>query len=71
MKEMGDRYFITEKCPKCGVIESDIYFAPTCGFTTWKCKSCGEEIDLCKLTGIEYEDASNLDLISKIIDGLK
>jgi len=68
---MGDRYIITEKCPKCGAIENDIYFAPTCGFTTWKCKACGEEIDLCKQTGITAEDASNLDIITSIVKGLK
>jgi len=55
---MGDRYFLTMTCPKCGLIDLDVYFAPTCGFTEWKCK-CGHSVDLVEFTGITPEMASN------------
>lgn len=55
---MGLRYFISVICPKCGRIEDDVYYAPTCGFTDWKC-TCGEKVDLEKYTGIGAEEASN------------
>ena len=48
---MGDRYFLTVKCPKCGLSEEDIYYAPTCGFKTHTCR-CGHEVDLEEYTGI-------------------
>ena len=56
---MGDRYFITVTCPRCGNTDLDVYYAPTCGFTTWECFKCGTKVDLEKLTGISYKDASN------------
>ena len=55
---MGDRYFLKMTCDRCGAMEEDVYFAPTCGFTTWKCK-CGNKIDLIEHTGITAEMASN------------
>lgn len=55
---MGDRYILTVKCPKCGHEDDNVYYAPTCGFTEHKC-SCGHIVDLEKLTGITYEEASN------------
>ena len=64
---MGDRYFITVKCEKCGTETEDVYYAPTCGITDFKCV-CGNTIDLEQYTGISYEDASNADLIGKIVD---
>ena len=69
---MGDRFYINVECPKCGYCESDIYYAPTCGITKWKCEKCGNIVNLEEYTGISYEDASNRDLIetiSKIIGG--
>ena len=47
--------------------EGDVYYAPTCGFKTWKCP-CGNVIDLEEYTGISEAEASNADLISAIID---
>ena len=48
---MGDRYILTVACPVCGHKDGDVYFAPTCGFKTWKCQ-CGHIVDLEKYTGI-------------------
>jgi len=63
---MGDRYYVPVKCPVCGH-EDEAYYAPTCEMTTYTC-DCGNVIDLEKLTGITREDASNADLIQKLID---
>ena len=63
---MGDRYIITVKCPNCEKETEDVYYAPTCGFTEWKCEYCGHLIDLAEYTGISYEDASNKELIDEI-----
>jgi hypothetical protein len=62
---MGDRYFISVRCTKCGVFADDVYYAPTCGFIDHKCE-CGEVIDLEKYTGISAEEASNIDTINEI-----
>ena len=70
---MGDRYFLTVVCPKCGYCGDEVYFAPTCGFVDWKCK-CGNVIDLVELTGITAEMASNkaeiADAIKEAIKGI-
>jgi len=64
---MGDRYFLTVTCPKCEYWQSNVFFAPTCGFTTWECPKCGCVVNLEELTGITYEDASNLTEIEELI----
>lgn len=63
---MGTRYLITVECPACGHRETDVYYAPTCGFVTHTCK-CGCVIDLEEYTGISEEEASNADLIEEIV----
>ena len=55
---MGDRYVLTVKCPKCGCVDMNVWYAPTCGVTEHEC-SCGHTVDLEELTGITYEEASN------------
>ena len=64
---MGDRYILEMTCPKCGTEDDDVYFAPTCGFTEWKCPSCHFKMDLCEHTGISYEDASNRDELESLL----
>ena len=68
---MGDRYILTVKCKKCGKVDDDVYYAPTCGFVTHKCDNCGEVIDLEEYTGISYEDASNRDVIESLFDNVR
>lgn len=63
---MGDRYILEIKCKKCGYFDDDVYYAPTCGIVDWICPKCKKEVDLEKLTGISYDDASNLDIIGSI-----
>ena len=65
---MGDRFFLTVTCPECDLTEDDVYYAPTCGFTEWKCQGCGTVVDLEKLSGISYQDASNRDEIESIVN---
>ncbi|KKL60461.1 hypothetical protein LCGC14_2205010, partial [marine sediment metagenome] len=67
---MGDRYIITVTCKGCGYTDDDVYYAPTCGFTDWKCPECDVVVDLEELTGISYDDASNLTEISEIIENM-
>jgi hypothetical protein len=62
---MGDRYILTVTCPKCGRVDDDVFYAPTCGFVEHKCP-CGHVVDLEELTGISYEDASNRAEIEKL-----
>jgi transposase-like protein len=67
---MGDRYFITVICPKCGEAENDVYYAPTCGFLAWKCPKCKKRVNLEKYTGISKEDASNRVEIEALVKSL-
>ena len=64
---MGDRYFLEVDCPGCSYHDSDVYYAPTCGFTEWACPKCRELVDLEELTGISYADASNRTQIQEIV----
>ena len=68
---MGERYYVTVKCPKCGFTENDVYYAPTCGIISWECPKCEYVVNLEEYTGISYEEASNLDIIQKIVDCAK
>lgn len=63
---MGSRYIIHVICPECGNRRDDVYYAPTCGITTWLCK-CGHQVDLEKWTGISKEQASNRIEIENLI----
>jgi hypothetical protein len=38
---MGDRYTLLLNCAYCKSKNEDIYYAPTCGFYTFKCEECG------------------------------
>lgn len=67
---MGTRYHITVKC-ECGEVDDDAYYAPTCGFTEWKCPKCSRVVGLEKYTGITYEEASNIGEIQAIFDIIK
>ena len=64
---MGDRYILTAICPKCGHIDNDVYYAPTCGFKTWECV-CGHVVNLEEYTGISEAECSNADAIQKLIE---
>jgi len=66
---MGYRYFLEITCPTCGFHDDDVYYAPTCGFTMWKCENCGRVVDLEKYTDISAEEASNAKEINKLLDG--
>ena len=42
---MGIRCTAEINCPKCESIE-EVWYAPTCDFTTHRCSSCGYVIEL-------------------------
>lgn len=68
---MGNRYILTVICPQCGFEDDDVPFAPTCDFVDWKCPECGHVVDLYALTGITYDDASNLLEITEMCEFTK
>ena len=64
---MGDRYILKVECPECGLNDDDVWYAPTCDVIEWVCPLCGHVVDLAKLTGISYEDASNRAAIEQLL----
>jgi len=67
---MGDRYVLTVTCPKCGVVDDDVYYAPTCGFTTHEC-ACGHVTDLGAHSGISAESCSNRAEIEALVEDFR
>ncbi len=67
---MGNRYFITIKCPRCDHVDDNVYYAPTCGIVYHTCQ-CGYVTDLETMTGIFHEEASNKGQIEKICKKVK
>ena len=63
---MGNRYWLSVTC-KCGFEDRNVYYAPTCGFTDWKCPKCNQVIDLEEYSNISYEDASTRTLTQNIM----
>lgn len=41
---MGDKYFLSLECQKCGFKDNNAMFAPTYGITIWKCPKCGHVV---------------------------
>lgn len=39
---MGNSYTIELDCDYCGTLNKGIYFAESCGVTTFVCEDCGE-----------------------------
>jgi len=76
---MGDRYYLDVKCPFCGHKQDGngdemfmgVYYAPTCGFITYKCEKCGKIIDLEKYSGIDAEGCANTESGVKSVQELK
>jgi len=40
---MGSRYTLELNCAYCGELNPEVYYAPTCGFLSFKCQKCKEE----------------------------
>ena len=55
---MGDRYILTVTC-KCGFTDTDVWYAPTSGFLTFKCPKCRKITDLEEYSGIDAEGTAN------------
>ena len=43
---MGDRYTMSLPCAECGEINTDVWYAPSSGFDTFKCEHCGTVNDI-------------------------
>jgi len=69
---MGTRYHLTVDCPYCNWINYDVYYAPTCGITTFTCESCGKTVDIFEAypDAPSYEEASNANVIQDAVDAL-
>lgn len=67
---MGDRYTLTVKC-KCGHVDDDVWYAPTCGFIDWECPKCKEITDLEKYSGIDAEGCANTEDGVKAVQEMK
>lgn len=67
---MGDRFNLIVKC-KCGYIDDEVYYAPTCGMITWECPKCKRVIDLEKYSGIDAEGCANTEFGVKAVKELK
>jgi Zn ribbon nucleic-acid-binding protein len=52
---MGDRYIFTVDCLKCGFHDDDAYYAPSCGFTTWRCLECGYRAEILDTIHLGHE----------------
>ena len=59
---MGDRIECARDCIYCGETEEGIWFAPTCGSMTFKCKKCKKEnfittdLEVKKIEDATYDD---------------
>ena len=41
---MGDRFYLHDlRCAYCGVVQQEVYYAPSCGFVTHDCFFCGKK----------------------------
>ena len=40
---MGSRWTLSLHCAHCGEGNDDVYYAPTCGFFSFRCKKCGKQ----------------------------
>ena len=44
---MGDKYALYKiACAYCGKKNDDVWYAESCGFTTFKCHYCGKENEI-------------------------
>jgi len=68
---MGTRYILEVECPECGFLDGDVYFAPTCGFTEWKCPKCDSVVNLVERTGVTPADASSADEMRALIASMR
>ena len=64
---MGDRITLEVTCSKCGKIDEQVWYAPTCGVMTWKCPMCGTIIDLEKYTGVDADSMASTEYGRKAI----
>lgn len=59
------------KCPKCGFVDDDVWYAPTCGCIEWACPKCKKVVDLEKYTGISAEGCASTEYGLKAVKKLK
>lgn len=63
---MGDRYYLELDCAYCGHRDVDVYYAPTCGFSTFLCPKCKKHNFIAPdFTSKKVEDVGD----QEVIDG--
>lgn len=67
---MGDRYTLEVVCSNCGYKDTEVWYAPTCGVITYKCK-CGKVIELEKYSGIDAESCASTEYGIRAVRELK
>lgn len=68
---MGDRYTMEVTCKKCGHVDDDAWYAPTCGAITTKCEKCGYVTDLEEYSGIDAVGCANTEYGVKAVEDIK
>jgi len=65
---MGDRYTVSLSCAKCGEANTDVWYAPSSGFDTFKCEYCGtiNRITMC-FTSVVNEESADYDEFGPIL----
>lgn len=54
---MGDRYELHLHCKYCGE-GNEVYYAPTCGFYTFKCSNCSKINGISSHNSVKAEDVT-------------
>ena len=59
---MGDRYYLAIQCKYCGLMNYEIYYAPTSSFDWFECENCknhnfiNSDLTAKKIEDITYKD---------------
>ena len=53
---MGDHYTISLPCMQCKVLNTDVWYAPSSGFDTFKCEYCGTINDIVMIFASKIHD---------------
>ena len=66
---MGNRYTLNLSCAKYGETNTDVWFAPSSGFDTFKCEYCGtvNRIIMCFSSVIDGKEETDYDEFGPIL----
>ena len=64
---MGDRYELELHCAYCNKLNG-VWYAPTCGFNTFVCKSCKNTNFIKDFKSVKTDDITGNDLFNNFMD---